>query len=248
MDGWPEGYGREIHERTGSTMDDARAKARAGEPGPVWIMARLQTGGRGRRGNAWKDPGGNMAATLMLRPQMSARAAALLTFVSALAVADVAGRFAPRAQVALKWPNDVLVEGGKIAGILLESEGQGPQPEWISVGIGINLASRPPGDPAAAFPPISFADLGVPVPSPEAAFDALAAAFAHWLDRYRAEGFEPLRNAFLARAARLGEPVVARLPRETITGIFADLDSDGRLVLDTPQGARRIAAAEVFFP
>ncbi|MDF2232696.1 biotin--[acetyl-CoA-carboxylase] ligase [Albimonas sp. CAU 1670] len=248
MDVWPAGYGREVLEQTGSTMDDARAKARAGEPGPVWIMAKLQTGGRGRRGNAWKDPGGNMAATLLIRPRMTARESAQLTFVSALAVADLAGRFAPAAQVALKWPNDVLVEGGKIAGILLESEGQGAEPAWVSIGIGVNLASRPPGDPAAAFPPISFADLGVAVPTPEQALDALAAAFAHWLERYRAEGFAPLRDAFLARAARLGQPIVARLPKETIEGVFADLDEDGRLVLDTPQGARRIAAADVFFP
>ncbi len=248
MDVWPEGYGREIHEQTGSTMDDARAKARAGEPGPVWIMAKLQTGGRGRRGNPWKDPGGNMAATLLLRPRMTAKEAAQLTFVSALAVADLAGRFAPAAEIALKWPNDVLVNRGKIAGILLESEGQGGRPDWITVGIGVNLASKPPGDPAAAFPPISLADLGVTPPAPEEALTVLAASFARWLHRYETEGFQPLRDAFLARAARLGEPVVARLPRETITGIFADLDDDGRLVLDTPQGARRIAAADVFFP
>lgn len=246
--GWPEGYGRRILDQTGSTMDDARAMARAGVPGPVWIMARLQTGGRGRRGNAWKDPGGNFAGTLMLRPRTTAKEAAQLSFVSALAVADVVGRFAPAAQVALKWPNDVLVEGGKISGILLESEGQGPVPDWVSVGIGINLASRPPGDPAAAFPPVAFAELGVPVPRPEEVLDVLAESFARWLERYRAEGFQPLRDAFLARAARLGQPIVARLPRETIEGVFADLDEDGRLVLDTPQGARRIAAADVFFP
>ncbi|MEC9433119.1 MAG: biotin--[acetyl-CoA-carboxylase] ligase [Pseudomonadota bacterium] len=245
---WPRGYGVEILEETGSTMDEARARASAGVPGPVWIMARRQTAGRGRRGNAWGDPGGNLAATLLLRPRMGAKDAARLSFVSSLAVADMLGALAPGRRIETKWPNDALIEGGKVCGILLESEGRGEALDWVSVGIGVNLAHAPAPQPGAAFPPVALADLLGAAPDPEDALRELAAGFARWLDLYRAQGFGPLRDAWLARAARLGQRIEARLPRETVAGVFADLDPDGALILETPQGARKIAAAEVFFP
>ncbi len=245
---WPRGYGVEILEETGSTMDEARTRASAGVPGPVWVMARRQTSGRGRRGNVWRDPGGNLAATLLLRPKMGAKDAARLSFVSSLAVADMLGALAPDKRIQTKWPNDALIEGGKVSGILLESEGQGDHLEWVSVGIGVNLAHAPEPTPGAAFPPVSLAALLGEAPDAEDALRELAAAFARWLDIYRAQGFAPLRESWLARAARLGERIEARLPRETLSGVFADIDSDGALVLETPQGTRKIAAAEVFFP
>jgi BirA family biotin operon repressor/biotin-[acetyl-CoA-carboxylase] ligase len=246
--GWPAGIDRLTLEETGSTMDEARARAAAGAPGPLWIMARRQTGGRGRRGSAWTAPEGNLNATLLIRPEMAARDAARLSFAAALAVADLLAALAPGARVETKWPNDVLLEGGKASGILLESEGRAGRLDWVSVGIGVNLVAAPQAEPGAAAPPTALARHIADPPAPEAALERLAVAFADWLARYRAEGFEPLRAAWLARAARLGETVEARLPSRTLRGVFADLDADGALVLDTPSGARRIAAAEVFFP
>lgn len=246
--GWPAGHGRLILEETTSTMDEARARAAAGEPGPLWIMARRQTGGRGRRGNVWRAPEGNLNATLLLRPKTGAAEAARLSFAGALAVGDLLGACAPGARIEMKWPNDALLEGGKAAGILLESEGRAGALDWVSVGIGVNLASHPPVEPGAAFPPTSLAAQGVPPPTPEAALEILAGAFARWLALYRGQGFGPLRDAWLSRAARLGQQIEARLPAETLRGVFADLDADGALVLHTPAGPRRISAAEVVFP
>lgn len=244
---WPDGVGREIHDEAGSTQDLARAAARAGVPGPVWFMARRQTAGRGRRGRVWTAPEGNLSATLLLRPRLSAAEAAKLSFVAALAVADAFAALAPGVEIGLKWPNDVLLEGGKAAGILLESEGSGGAADWVAVGIGLNLAGHPPADPDAAVPPTSLAALGHRPPAPEAALEALAVAFARHLAAFEAEGFAPIRARWLARAARLGGTMTARTAAETVTGAFADLDADGALVLHTPRGPRRITAAEVFF-
>jgi len=244
---WPDGHDRLILDSASSTMDVARDHARGGYAGPLWILAKRQTEGRGRRGRAWTAPSGNLNATLLLRPTQPPAQAALLSFAAALAVADLVGAVAPQAEIGLKWPNDVLVEGGKVSGILLESEGQGARLSWLSIGIGVNLVAAPPADPDAAHPPTALADHADP-PSPEKALTTLAAAFARRRARFDAEGFAPLRDAWLARAARLGETVEARLPSETIRGTFADLDADGALVLHTPAGQRRIAAADVFFP
>lgn len=245
---WPEGHDRLILEETPSTMDVARERAASGHPGPLWIMTRRQTGGRGRRGSVWRETGGNLYATLLLRPAMTAPEAARFSFVAALAVADLLGACVPGAKVQTKWPNDVLLEGGKACGILLESEGRGGGLDWLAIGPGVNLAGHPPADPGAAAPPTSVAAQGRTPPAPEDALTTLAASFAGWRALYEAEGFAPIRDAWLARAARLGEPIEARLPGETLRGTFADLDAGGALVLETPKGARRIAAAEVFFP
>lgn len=245
---WPAGVGREIRDEAGSTQDLARTAARAGVEGPVWFMARRQTAGRARRGRVWVAPAGNLSATLLLRPALPAPAAARYSFVAALAVAEVWAALAPGRAVALKWPNDVLLEGGKSAGILLESEGSGPTVDWIAVGIGVNLAGHPPADPEASVPPTSLAALGIAPPPPEAALALLAAGFEHWSRTYLTRGFAPVREAWLARAARLGAPIVARTGTETLHGTFADLDAEGALVLHTPQGTRRVTAADVFFP
>ncbi|MGG7565946.1 biotin--[acetyl-CoA-carboxylase] ligase [Rhodovulum sp. DZ06] len=238
---------RRVFAELDSTNEEARRLARQGEAGPVWLLGLRQTGGRGRRGREWTSPEGNLYATLLLRPGMGPGAAALYSFVACLAVADLLDRAAPGAEVALKWPNDALLNGGKVAGVLLESEGDGRAVHWLAVGIGVNLASAPPRAPDAAFPPIAAAEVAPP-PSPEQALDILAEAWDRWDALYRAEGFAPIRAAFLARAARIGEIIEARLPQETIRGLFADLDEDGRLVLDTGETRRRISAADVFFP
>lgn len=243
---WPAGYRQVTLDSVDSTNEEARRRAEAGAEAPLWIMARTQTAGRGRRGRAWSGPSSNLTATCLLRPEGSAAQAALHSFAACLAVADLFETVAPGVPVALKWPNDALLNGRKAAGVLLEGSGTGQGVAWLAVGIGVNLARHPEPEPEA-WPATSVCAETGEAPDPEAALTILAAAFAHWADMLHREGFPPLRAAWLARAARLGQKVVARLPRETVEGVFADLDADGALVLSQAGRLRRIQAADVYF-
>ncbi|MEZ5715494.1 MAG: biotin--[acetyl-CoA-carboxylase] ligase [Paracoccaceae bacterium] len=247
MTDWPGEYGRRVLEEVDSTMAEA-ARIGPGLTGPEWILARRQTAGRGRRGRAWHDPVGNFAATLVMRPMEPPAQVALRSFVTALALYDACVAATGRAEgLALKWPNDVLLNGGKLAGILLESSGQGGAISHFAIGIGVNLAHVPGAVEPGAVAPVSLAgETGVRL-EPEDFLDLLAPAFARWEATFRARGFGPVREAFLSRAARLGEPIVARTGREDWHGIFETVDEAGNLVLSTPEGRRAIAAADVFF-
>lgn len=239
---WPQGYSKQIHAELDSTNAEARRLALFGgaEHGPLWIMAARQTKGRGRRGRAWQSDEGNLAASLLLRPDAPQAVTGQLSFAAALAVADMVARFAPEAAIAVKWPNDVLAEDKKLAGILLEG-GEG----WLAIGIGVNLASHPEG---TEFPATSLAGLGVPVPSPQEALTILAARFDHWYDVWMRDGFELLRSAWLARAKGVGAPIRARLAsHETREGVFEGIDASGALLLNEGGHVRAIAAGEVFF-
>jgi BirA family biotin operon repressor/biotin-[acetyl-CoA-carboxylase] ligase len=238
---WPQGFSLIRHDQIDSTNSEARRLAEAGERGPVWITADRQTAGRGRRGRVWEQGDGNLAATLLIHP---AGDFAQLSFAAALAVADTAQHFAPTAIVAVKWPNDVLANGGKLAGILLESGLNSKNEGWLAIGIGVNLASHPEG---TEFPATSLAQLGIAPPSPQDALALLAARFAHWYDAWMREGFETLRAAWLARAGGLGAPIRARLPHETRHGVFEGIDASGALLLNEQGQVRVITAGEVFF-
>ena len=237
MISWP--AGRVRYEELDSTNSEARRLAEKGEPGPLWISTGRQTAGRGRRGRAWDAAPGNLAATLLIRPGASQAVIGQLSFVAALAAAETASHFARSASILVKWPNDVLAEGKKLAGILLEGGS-----DWLAIGIGINLASFPEG---TEFPAISLAQLGIAPPSPEEALTVLAARFAHWYDVWMKDGFDTIRDAWLARAAGLGKPIRARLPSETREGVFEGIDQSGALLLNEQGRVRPIAAAEVFF-
>jgi len=236
---WPQGYSKQVHAELDSTNEEARRLAEAGAVGPLWIMALRQNAGRGRRGRAWISPEGNLAATLLLRPDAPQAVTGQLSFAAALAVADMAAHFAPDAAIAVKWPNDVLADGKKLAGILLEG-GAG----WLAIGIGVNLAGHPEG---TEFPATSLAQLGIAVPSQDEALTVLAARFAHWYGLWMQGGFESLRMQWLARAKGVGAPIRARLPQETRTGVFEGIDATGALLLNEGGQVRVIAAAEVFF-
>lgn len=229
------------------------ARARFGViAGPTWILAHRQTGGHGRRGRPWANPRGAFTATLALPRPGTPQQAAQRSFVAALALfdalVDVSGRPEP---LALKWPNDVLVNGGKVAGILLESLGARPdgQLDGLLIGTGVNLIEPPdvgevePG----ALRPVSLAQETGAVVTPEAFLDALAPAYARHEATFTTHGFTPIRRAWLARAARLGEEITAWLPGGEITGTFRSIDEMGYLQLQTSTGLRGIAAAEVFF-
>jgi BirA family biotin operon repressor/biotin-[acetyl-CoA-carboxylase] ligase len=187
-------------------------------------------------------PPGNFAASLALRPDLPPDRAALYSFVASLALHDVLAGLTDR-PLALKWPNDVLLDGGKVAGILLESAGTAGRLDRLVVGIGVNLATAPARVEDGALPP---AALGLALP-PEAFLDRLAPAFAAREEAFRRDGFAPIRTAWLARAARLGEPIVARTGRQTRSGVFQDVDTSGALVIGTPGGPQVVAAADVFF-
>ncbi|MDB5735640.1 MAG: biotin--acetyl-CoA-carboxylase ligase [Alphaproteobacteria bacterium] len=236
---WPQGYGLIRHGEIDSTNSEARRLAEAGETGPVWISADRQTAGRGRRGRTWDSGSGNLAATLLLRPPADF---AQLSFAAALAVSDTAAHFAPSVRIAVKWPNDVLAGGRKLAGILLES-GQDAKGTWLAIGVGINLAGHPDG---TEFPATSLLAFVTP-PSPEQALTILAARFAYWYDAWMKQGFKTLRAAWLARAGGLGATIRARLPHETRHGVFEGIDASGALLLNEQGTVRAITAGEVFF-
>jgi len=244
---WPEGYGRRVLPVVDSTNAEA-ARVASGLSGPEWILGLRQTAARGRRGRAWLNPPGNFAATLVMRPRETPDVVALRSFVASLALFDaVAAVSGTAVGLALKWPNDVLANGGKLAGILLEGLG-GPD-RHLAIGIGVNLLSTPDQaavEPDAVAPVSLLGETGVRV-TPEAFLEALAVAWARHEESFVTYGFDPIRSLWLSRAARLGETVTARTLRETRTGIFETVDGAGQLVLKTSLGRVTIAAADVFF-
>lgn len=246
---WPEGVARHVLDRVDSTNAEAFRLA-PHLSGPAWIMARRQEAGRGRRGRAWADPPGNFAATLVLRPDGSPADVALLSFVAALALHEAVIRLCgPQVNIALKWPNDVLLNGGKLSGILLESAGSGGRVTALAIGIGVNLAAAPDAtavEPGAVRPVSLLAETGMKV-TPDEFLDALAVAFDQWWRQLPAYGFAPIRAAWLARAARLGETITARTGTTETTGRFEGIDEAGALILITPRGRQAIQAADIFF-
>ncbi|WP_411956622.1 biotin--[acetyl-CoA-carboxylase] ligase [Paracoccus homiensis] len=246
---WPEGVGRHVLDRVDSTNAEAFRLA-PHLSGPAWIMARRQEAGRGRRGRAWMDPPGNFAATLLTRPANGPAAAAQLSFIAALAVHEALIRLCgPTLPVALKWPNDVLLNGGKLSGILLESTGSGGHVAALAIGIGVNLAAAPDLgqlEPQATRPVSLKGETGLSV-SPDDFLDALAAAFDQWQRQFNAYGFSPIRNAWMARAARLGETLTARTGSSESVGRFEGIDETGSLILTTPRGRQVIPAADIYF-
>ena len=240
----PSFYRLVSHERIASTSDEAKALAQQGEPAGTLVWARTQTAGRGRQGRGWISPAGNFYASLILRPAVPVATAAQLGFVAAIAVADACLALGPHAPISLKWPNDVLLSGRKLAGLLLESRSRGDGAlEWLVLGIGINLATYPTD---IEYPATALAATGTDA-EPEAMLAALAASFLAWHERWRdGAGFATIRAEWLARARGLGQPIRVRLPGETREGVFGGLDTDGALLLDTDTGRQRIAAGEVF--
>lgn len=232
-----------------STNAEARRLAEAGRLAPVWISARRQMAGRGRRGRVWSSETGNLAATLLAVTRRPPAEAAQVTFVAALAAHELIAAFVDPHRVRIKWPNDVLIDGRKACGILLESGAHPAGGLWLAVGIGVNLAHAPddverPATSIAAHlrPDLAYA------PSPETGLEVLAQAFDAWWERWERYGFAPVRDAWTARAQGLGGPAVARLGHETVGGVAEGLAEDGALRLRLADGSiRSISAGDVFF-
>lgn len=217
---------------------------------PTWILAEHQSAARGRRGRSWVNPKGNLAATLVMRPEGPVDQIALRSFVAALALYDALVAVSGRAEgLALKWPNDVLLNGGKLAGILLESAGQGGKAAYLAIGVGVNLAQAPSVDEVeeGAVGPVSLlSETGTAIGTDDFLTE-LASAYALHEDNFVTYGFDPIRTAWLDRAARLGEVITARTGTRETTGTFETVDRTGNLVLRTAKGRISIPAAEIYF-
>ncbi len=232
-----------------STNEEARRLAAEGAEDGTLVWAREQSDGRGRRGRRWESPRGNLFLSLVLRPQCSLAEAAQLGFVAALGLGDAIGSVAPPLiEVTYKWPNDILVNGRKAAGVLLESQGaEGSACDWLVLGVGANLVGFPED---TEFPATSLRFEGCPPEVTEVALlEAFGKYFLAWVNRWLEEGFAPIRKAWRNHAHGLGEEARVRLAREEISGVFKDLDDTGALILSLAGGReRRVTAGEVFFP
>ena len=232
------------HDVLGSTNAEALALARQGERGPLWITAGRQSAGRGRRGRTWVSEPGNLYPSLLLTDPAPPAHWPELSFVAALAVHDAVVEIAPglKSQLAIKWPNDLLLSGRKFAGVLIE--GEGGDGGAAAVGIGVNCVSHP----ADTDQPATDLAAGGAEVSPEMLFAALSAKMLGRIAQWNGgEGFATVRADWLARAAGLGEEVRVRLADREVTGLFEALDPAGGLVLRRPDGkTETIAAGDVF--
>jgi len=229
-----------IHDELASTSDQLIRLAEAGEPERLAILARRQGAGRGRSGRAWQSPQGNLYLSALIRPSCPAREAAQWGLLAGLALIEAAREIDPEpAALRLKWPNDLLRNGAKCAGILAESM---LAPDgglaWLVLGFGVNLAVAP------TLPDRPTACLGRAEP-PEAFAARLLGRLDYWYTVWAAEGFRPIRAAWEEFGPSPGQPIDARFGAATIVGTFAGLGPDGSLLLDTGEGRRTIAAGEV---
>ena len=231
-----------------STNAEALRRAEAGEPGPLWLLARSQSKGRGRAGRSWVSEPGNLFTSLLLPLGRPAPVAAQLSIVAGVAVHDALVALAQepmrRGGLVLKWPNDLLLGGAKFSGILIESvAGPAMTVSRAVIGIGIDLLSHP-GDLGRAT--TSLIAHGAQV-TPGACRAAIAEALARRLMIWdHGSGFGSIRQAWLERSVRPGEAVAVKLGPETIEGAFAGLDDDGALLIVSRSGTtRRITFGDV---
>jgi BirA family biotin operon repressor/biotin-[acetyl-CoA-carboxylase] ligase len=259
------GYRLITFETIGSTNTEAMQRLRAGDPGQLWVFSPEQTAGRGRRGRAWATNPGNLAVSLGLILDVAPARAATLGFVAGLALGTALHYVLPQGQfrmaldgadlvdpqarrvgrLALKWPNDVTLDGAKLSGILLEAERLGDGRFGVVIGMGVNVISAPEGLP---YPATSLKALGLDI----AAETLLKTLMEVWPDLYaiwrEPDGFSRIRDGWLALAQGLGERVAVSLGARQVSGTFETIDADGRLIVMDEDGVRHaIAAGDVHF-
>lgn len=217
-----------VVDATGSTNADLLDAARAGASEGEWLRAERQTGGRGRLGRTWASPPGNLYVSGLVRLRPGDPPAPGLALLAGVAVQEVAAAYAPEAAVRLKWPNDLLVGHAKLAGILLEREG-----EAVVIGVGVNLASHPGN---LDRPATDLCHVTGHAPLPDAFLHTLANAFGLWLARWRAEGLDLIRRRWLERAHPIGTPLAISGPAGRVEGLFNGLDGEGALQLRRADG------------
>jgi len=234
-------------ETVASTNSLAMQHARDGAPDRLWVVAREQTKGRGRRGRLWQCAKGNLAASVLMHMEAGTREAALTGFVAGVAVARTIWEFQSTGdeRVKLKWPNDLLYKGAKLGGILLEAQTLSSKQMALVVGFGINVAHSPEGLPYAT---TSLHDMGLSV-SPEIVFSVLSTHWAECLNIYSGKtGQADILCEWRSCATGIGEPVRVAAPQGEITGIFETIDDEGRLIVHTMSGNRiPVTAGDVSF-
>lgn len=238
----PENIGLVELAAVGSTNDHAKQLARNGYPAGTVVWAHEQTAGRGRQGNSWTSYPGNLYMSMIFRPDVNASQAGQLSFMASLALAEVLQKWLPdSADVRLKWPNDLLLNGKKAAGILLETEAKGVQPvPWIVVGIGVNVQGAPEGA-------VSLLDFGVDEVEAGQVLEKLAQKLFTLQGIWKGKGFAPIRDEWLKYAHNIGGKINVRLPKEELQGRFLGIDPGGALELELEDGTRRsIASGEVY--
>jgi BirA family biotin operon repressor/biotin-[acetyl-CoA-carboxylase] ligase len=234
-------------ETVGSTNAEAMARARDGARAPLWITATAQSAGRGRQGRIWLSPPGNLYASLLLTDPAPPNQAAELSFVAALALHDALLECVPALTdgLALKWPNDLLLNGGKLAGILIEAEGGGAKPLSVVIGFGVNCVWHPDDAP---YPAVDLAAAGVALP-PHLLFEVLAAAMTRRVAQWACgANFAAIRRDWLHFAWGVGAPIRVCTGKRDVVGVFADLDPHGRIVVTLPGGASETVSAGEVFP
>jgi BirA family biotin operon repressor/biotin-[acetyl-CoA-carboxylase] ligase len=241
----PPGYRLIAYDSIGSTNDEAKRLAREGAAEGTLLWALEQTAGRGRRRRVWVSPRGNLYASLILRPDCPPSRAAQLGFVAALAIGGALGAICPRLGLSYKWPNDVLINRRKVAGVLLESEMIGQDRlGFVIVGVGVNLAAAPQD---TEFPATSILEERWGTVPPTLLLEEFAEHFRSWQTRWQMEGFAPVRAAWLAAAAMSrGEPIRVRLEAASLDGCFLDIDAEGALLLEAAGERRHVSAGDVF--
>jgi BirA family biotin operon repressor/biotin-[acetyl-CoA-carboxylase] ligase len=253
------GYRLVAFPEIGSTNAEALRRARRGDAGRLWLVTARQTAGRGRRGRPWETADGNLAASLLLVVEHDPAVAATLGFVAGLALDEALravvpslgirvaldGLEGPRNRLRLKWPNDVLLDGAKLGGILLEAEALGDRRLAVAVGIGVNVVSAPADLP---YPATALQRIGVAADAAgvfSALSDAWASAAQVWND---GRGFPAIRKLWLDRAAGIGEEVTVRVGDSVVSGAFETIDETGRLVIRARDGSMKtITAGEIHF-
>ncbi len=224
---------------TSSTNDEMAALARQGAPEGTWLRADMQAGGRGRQGRTWVSPPGNLYASTLVRRQPGDPLAPSLALVAAVALDDLLQGWLGADRLMIKWPNDLLADGAKISGILLEAVD-----DAVVVGIGVNLAHHPEN---LDRPATSLAALGLAAPAPGDFVQELAASFVGWLARWRGEGLAVVLARWQMRAHPIGSALSVKAPEAVIEGLYDGLEADGALRLKSPDGSVHIVhAGDVF--
>ena len=215
-------------------------QARDGAPDELWVRADRQTKGRGRHGRAWVSEPGNFFASTLVRLRPADLPASQLAFTAAFALSNALEGWIAADRLSLKWPNDVLLDGAKLSGILLERDS-----DAVVIGFGVNLESHPQGIEGGA---ISVRAAGITPPSPEILLDTLALVWRRCIEHWREHGFETIRNAWIARAHKPGTPLAVRLADgQMLNGTYDGLEADGALILRLPDGeTRAIHAGDIF--
>lgn len=236
----------DVFDTLDSTSAEAKRRAAKGETGPLWIVAKTQTDGYGRRGRVWKGAEGNFSGTYLFEPEGEVAMLGQLSFVAGLAVIDALDAYAREDCLSLKWPNDILANGAKLAGLLLERiDHQGKI--IMALGVGINIASAPTDLPYKAARLCDHLGAGQELPAPAILAEKLDAAFHNAYQLWRDRGMEFVKPLWLERVSGVGEPVTANLPNETLEGIFGGIDETGALILLQDGKTRLITAGDIMF-